>query len=177
MLISLTSLSLALFLTPVTGISAFEDKCLAFEPENFVPGATRTVLEYVSAGTTLLFPDNAASCNRGAQAVTANVCRIALSIETSSQSNITFEAWLPENWSGRFLATGNGGIDGCMCTSWQFTTNLTDGLTSVGIKYEDLAYTSANEFAAVGSNNGKNGTDGLPFFKNSETVIDFAWRS
>lgn len=32
-------------------------------------------------------------------------------------------------------------------------------LTVLGIKYEDLAYTSSNGFAAVGSNNGKNGTN------------------
>ncbi|XPS75221.1 Feruloyl esterase [Ascochyta lentis] len=158
MLISLVSASLFLLSTPVLGSSAFEKKCLAFRPEKFVPGATRNVLEYVTAGTTLRFPDNVAACNRGSQAVAANVCRIALSIKTSGRSNIAFEAWLPEDWSGRFLATGNGGIDGC-------------------IKYEDLAYTSANGFAAVGSNNAKNGTDGLPFFNNPETVIDFTWRS
>ncbi|KAJ4349266.1 hypothetical protein N0V95_004696 [Ascochyta clinopodiicola] len=158
MLVSLISASLFLLSSPVLGSSAFEKKCLAFKPEKLVSGATRNVLEYVPAGTTLRFPDNVAACNRGSQAVTANVCRMALSIKTSQRSNITFEAWLPEDWSGRFLATGNGGIDGC-------------------IKYEDLAYTSANGFAAVGSNNGKNGTDGLPFFNNPETVIDFAWRS
>lgn len=52
-----------------------------------------------------------------------------------------------------------------------------DRLILVGIKYEDLAYTSSQGFAAVGANNGKNGTDGLPFFNNPDTVIDFAWRS
>jgi feruloyl esterase len=46
-----------------------------------------------------------------------------------------------------------------------------------GIKYEDLAYTSFNGFASVGTNNGKNGTRGLPFYNHPETVIDFAWRS
>jgi feruloyl esterase len=50
-------------------------------------------------------------------------------------------------------------------------------LTLPGIKYEDLAYTSSRGFAAVGANNGKNGTGGLPFFNHPETVIDFAWRS
>ena len=30
-------------------------------------------------------------------------------------------------------------------------------LTWLGIKYEDLAYTSSHGFAAVGANNGKNG--------------------
>lgn len=159
MFAGLASLSLFVLSTPVTAYySTFEEKCLAFNPEKFVPGATRTVLQYVPANTTLTFPDNVASCNRASQAVAASLCRVALSIKTSKKSNITFEAWLPEDWSGRFLATGNGGIDGC-------------------IKYEDLAYTSSNGFAAVGANNGKNGTDGLPFFNNPETVIDFAWRS
>jgi hypothetical protein len=32
-------------------------------------------------------------------------------------------------------------------------------LTWLGIKYEDLAYTSSHGFAAVGANNGKNGID------------------
>ncbi|KAH7095454.1 Tannase/feruloyl esterase [Paraphoma chrysanthemicola] len=138
--------------------SSFEQACLAFRPETIVPGATRNILDYVRSGTTLTFPDNDATCNRGSQIVSANLCRIALSIETSPESSITFEAWLPETWTGRFLATGNGGIDGC-------------------IKYEDLAYTSSNSFAAVGSNNGKNGTGGVPFYNHPETVVDFAWRS
>jgi hypothetical protein len=101
-------------LTQVTGAStAFETKCLAFRPEKYIDGATRNVLEYVSAGTTLSFPDNDATCNRGTQAVSVDLCRIALKIKTSPTSNIVFEAWFPDNWSGRFLATGNGGIDGC----------------------------------------------------------------
>ncbi|KAJ4986880.1 feruloyl esterase B [Stagonosporopsis vannaccii] len=155
---ALFSLSLSLLLATVRGSSDFEQKCLAFEPERFVPGATRNVVEYVAANTTLVLSDNIAACNRESQVVAKSLCRVALSIKTSNQSEISFEAWLPETWSGRFLATGNGGIDGC-------------------IKYEDLAYTSSHDFAAVGSNNGKNGTDGLPFFNNPETVVDFGWRS
>ena len=112
----LVSLSLLLLSAPVIASSAFEEKCLAFKPEEIVPGSTRNVLEYVAANTTLTFPDNAASCNRGKQAVAANLCRIALTIQTTGESSIIFEAWLPETWSGRFLATGNGGIDGCMAS-------------------------------------------------------------
>ena len=97
----LVSLSLLLLSAPVIASSAFEE---------------RNVLEYVAANTTLTFPDNAASCNRGKQAVAANLCRIALTIQTTGESSIIFEAWLPETWSGRFLATGNGGIDGCMAS-------------------------------------------------------------
>jgi hypothetical protein len=57
------------------------------------------------------------------------------------------------------------------------STSFVSVLKLAGIKYEDLAYTSSRGFAAVGANNGKDGTDGLPFFEHPETVIDFAWRS
>ena len=121
----LTSSLLLLLSAPAIASSAFEEKCLAFKPEEVVPGATRNVLEYVAANTTLAFPDNAASCNRGKQVVAVNLCRIALAIQTTRESSIVFEAWLPETWSGRFLATGNGGIDGCMAlfvvTRWSYT--------------------------------------------------------
>lgn len=113
-----TSLTVPLFAlsfqTAVTvAASSFETKCLAFRPEAYVEWSTRNVLQFVAAGTTLTFPDNDATCNRASQAVSVDLCRIALSINTTETSRITFEAWFPENWSGRFLATGNGGIDGC----------------------------------------------------------------
>lgn len=121
----LVSSLLLLLSAPAIASSAFEEKCLAFRPEEVVPGSTRNVLEYVAANTTLTFPDNAASCNRGKQVVAVNLCRIALAIQTTGESSIVFEAWLPETWSGRFLATGNGGIDGCMAlfvvTRWSYT--------------------------------------------------------
>ncbi|THU90663.1 tannase and feruloyl esterase [Dendrothele bispora CBS 962.96] len=79
-------------------------------------------------------------------------------IPTSERSNISFEAWFPRNWTGRFLSTGNGGLSGC-------------------IQYEDMAYASALGFATVGANNGHNGTSGRPFLNNSEVVEDFAFRS
>lgn len=43
----------------------------------------------------------------------AGTCRVQLVVNTSAVSAITAEAWLPANWSGRFLAIGNGGLDGC----------------------------------------------------------------
>jgi feruloyl esterase len=96
---------------------SFERKCLDLQPEQFIIGARRNILQYIPAGTVLTFPDNDATCNRGTQAVSVNICRIALSVQTSEQSSIIVEAWLPEHWTGRFLATGNGGIDGCRCTN------------------------------------------------------------
>lgn len=93
---------------------SFKSRCLSFDPEKYVEHSRRTVLEHVPAGTSLTFADNVASCNRPNQVVASEMCRVALSIATSNRSSITFELWLPEQWSGRFLATGNGGVDGCM---------------------------------------------------------------
>lgn len=59
------------------------------------------------------------------------MCRVAMYVTTSYRSGITLEAWLPTNWTGRFLSTGNGGVSGC-------------------IQYADLAYTAGLGFATVG---------------------------
>ena len=96
-----------------TSASTFREKCLAFQPDHYIKDSTLNVLEYVTAGTNLTFPGNSATCNRASQVVSVDLCRIALKIATSEISQITFEAWFSANWSGRFLATGNGGIDGC----------------------------------------------------------------
>jgi hypothetical protein len=105
----------------------FQERCLSFTPESYVENSTRQVLEYVPAGTKLTFPYNDPTCNRPSQVVSTNLCRVALSIPTSTRSSIMFEIWLPDIWSGRFLATGNGGLDGCTyaarirCTIWTYS--------------------------------------------------------
>ncbi|KAH6675042.1 Tannase/feruloyl esterase [Halenospora varia] len=137
---------------------SFRGKCLAFQPSKHLQNATVNALEYVRAGTTLQFPSNDPTCNRPNQTVSVDVCRIALNITTSSRSSVISEVWLPGTWSGRFLATGNGGIDGCT-------------------KYEDMNYGTKYGFAAVGSNNGHNGTSGLAFLHNDEVLQDYVWRS
>lgn len=77
----------------------------------------RTRLEYLASGTIAEFPDNDPSCNNYKQKVEENVCRIGLRIKTSERSEISFELWLPEKWTGeRLLSTGNGGVDGCTLT-------------------------------------------------------------
>lgn len=93
----------------------FPELCRQFTPEAKLCNATRTVLEYVAAGSVVAFPGNDESCGRTSQEAPVNLCRVALEIATSARSAITMEMWLPEpgQWTGRFLATGNGGIDGC----------------------------------------------------------------
>ncbi|KAI5458334.1 Tannase/feruloyl esterase [Mariannaea sp. PMI_226] len=138
---------------------AFRKHCLSFTPENCITDSIRTRLEFIPSGTTLNLSDNVASCNRPSQAVSADLCRIALQIPTSKRSSISFEVWFPQSWSKkRYVATGNGGIDGC-------------------IKYEDLAYGTANGFVAMGTNNGHNGTTGVEMYNNPDIIEDFSYRA
>lgn len=50
-------------------------------------------------------------------------------------------------------------------------------LFEVGIKYEDLAYTTANGFAAMGTNNGHDGPTGVTFLDNPDILEDFCHRA
>lgn len=94
--------------------SDFSAKCQSFQPERLVKNSTRTRLEYVASGTTIQLDDNVPSCGRTSQVVDANICRVALQIPTSNRSSLSFELWLPERWDEkRYVATGNGGVDGC----------------------------------------------------------------
>jgi len=177
-----TSLVLLVSHFALTGFAAasseFEKKCLAFEPERYIKGATRNILQHVPAGTNLTFPDNDATCGRASQVVSVDLCRMTLEIKTTRTSKISFEAWFPEDWSGRFLATGNGGIDGCKCWMDRMACQAQRVLTLItGIKYEDIAYGASTGFASVGANNGHNGTTGVAYLDNPEMVVDFAWRS
>ncbi len=66
-------------------VDDFQQRCLSFAPEALVENSTRTVLEYVPAGTLLEFPHNDASCGRPSQLVSVDLCRVALSIPTSNR--------------------------------------------------------------------------------------------
>lgn len=125
--LSLSFLSLLLLLTPTitaTATNTFKEKCLGFKPATR-RNTTLTRLEYVAAGTNLGLPENEPSCNRAAQAVAVDLCRVAFEVPTSGRSGFKFEIWLPEIWSGRTLATGNGGLDGC--EFWSFGSVGGDG--------------------------------------------------
>ncbi|KAI1165195.1 feruloyl esterase B [Nemania serpens] len=156
----LTHFILALGANAADPRASFKNKCLGFKPRTHVVDDTvLNHLEYVPAGTTLALSDTDPSCNRASQAVTVDLCRVTLSVPTSSRSGFHYELWLPETWNGRTLATGNGGLDGC-------------------IKYEDIAYGAANGFSrGFGTNNGHNGSSGAAFYRNEDVVTDFSWRA
>lgn len=94
--------------------SAFRKHCLSFKPESLVKNSTLTRLEFVTNGTIVDLSDNVPSCDRTSQQVGSDLCRVGLQIPTSKRSSISFELWLPRQWEdARYLATGNGGVDGC----------------------------------------------------------------
>ncbi|KAJ5460541.1 uncharacterized protein N7458_002093 [Penicillium daleae] len=144
--------------TAIASQDAFQAKCSQFAHKINLPNVKVNFSEYVPGGTNLSLPDNAASCAAPYQAVSADLCRVAMAVSTSDTSEITLEAWFPRDYKGRFLSTGNGGLSGC-------------------IQYYDLAYTVQLGFATVGANNGHNGTSGLPFYQHPEVLEDFAYRS
>lgn len=140
------------------GIADTKANCDSIASRLRVPNATIYFSQYITSGTNLSLPDNNATCGVASQVVYADICRISLYIATSKRSGINMEAWLPLNWTGRFLSAGNGGLAGC-------------------IGYDELAYGSSLGFASVAANNGHNGTSGGAFYNNPEVVADFAYRS
>ncbi|KAJ5476893.1 tannase and feruloyl esterase [Penicillium sp. IBT 31633x] len=135
----------------------FEERCTSLASLN-IQGSEFISSYFVKSGTNLTFPQNDPSCSRPSQLVSQDLCRVALNVTTSPRSGIFMEVWLPEQWSGRFLSTGNGGLGGC-------------------IQYEDMDYTASLGFATVGTNNGHNGMAGDSFFNNPDTIEDFAYRA
>ena len=112
-LVLFITLWLPLSLTAVYAKYNFRTRCESFTPEAYAFNSTRHVVAYLPLGTNLSLPDNDPSCERPNQTIAADLCRIGLSIPTSNRSSVSLELWLPEEWNDRFLATGNGGIDGC----------------------------------------------------------------
>ncbi|KAK7181504.1 hypothetical protein DPSP01_008903 [Paraphaeosphaeria sporulosa] len=140
--------------------TSFRKSCLGFNATSFLTNSTLRLHEYVPANTTIPLNGMDSTCSRADQLFSVEACRIALTVPTTNRSSVIVEVFLPRNdaWTGRYLATGNGGIDGC-------------------IKYEDIAYGLSHGFATTGSNNGHNGTGGKDFFNNEDIVIDFSWRA
>ena len=113
-----------------TGDVDFVANCSRFSALVDIPGAVTHFTQYVPAGTNLLLPDNHPSCGLTSQSVSSDVCRLAMSVPTSNTSEISFEAWFPRDYSGRFLSTGNRGV--CWFYSLRFCTDYTSRLLGLG---------------------------------------------
>ncbi|KAJ1305115.1 hypothetical protein OPQ81_000152 [Rhizoctonia solani] len=121
-----------------------------------IPGLRPYVAQTYSAGSNfslndLIFSDLSEFCRFGAQ------------YNTSANSQIQFEVWLPtaDNWNGRFAHAGNGGDLG-------------------SISYQEMSVPMTKYgFAMASTNTGHNGSvsDGTFAMNNVESQIDFGWRA
>jgi feruloyl esterase len=87
-------------------------------------------------------------------------CRVTGSIKASADSDIRFEVWLPMNWNGKFLQTGNGGAAG-------------------SIVYTSLAVPLARGYAVANTDTGHQGAGGDFAWAvgHPEKMTDFAYRA
>lgn len=91
--------------------NGFENACIAFKDTLKLEATNVLNTAYVPANTTLTFPFPADSCP-ASLSMSANMCRVELRVNTSSESQVDMEAWLPDEFYGRLLGTGNGGLNG-----------------------------------------------------------------
>lgn len=107
--------------------ASFQDQCASFAPADAgIANATVTNHAFVAAGTTLQLTGNEA-CGLLTQPVTADMCRVSLQIATSDRSGVVTEIWLPQEWNGRLVTTGNGGLAGCELWEIGFLARIKTG--------------------------------------------------
>lgn len=99
--------------TVLAAQDTFQSQCQQFPSKIHLQDVTVNFAQYIPAGTNLSLADAPPSCGEAYQAVSADVCRVAMAVATSNSSEITLEAWFPRDYNGRFVSTGNGGLSGC----------------------------------------------------------------
>ncbi|KAK6992782.1 hypothetical protein R3P38DRAFT_2569070, partial [Favolaschia claudopus] len=129
-------------------------KCLLLVSHLKLENTTIIDASYVAAGSKV---STLGTCQDTAD-VNVPLCRVQFVTNTTNTSMVHAEAWLPDEWYGRFLGLGNGGLGGC-------------------IDYAHLDYGTSLHFATVASNNGHDGQGGAPFFGKPEVINDFAFRA
>jgi len=87
-------------------------------------------------------------------------CRVAGTIRATADSDIRFELWLPENWNGKFMQTGNGGAAG-------------------SIVYDSLVDPLLRGYAVANTDTGHQGGGGDFAWAvgNPQKLIDFQYRA
>src|SRR5689334_23087660 len=86
-------------------------------------------------------------------------CRVAGTIRATAESDIRFELWLPENWNGKFMQTGNGGAAGA-------------------IVYDSLVDPLLRGYAVANTDTGHQGAGGdFAWAANPQRLIDYQYRA
>lgn len=167
-------------------VSAFTQQFTAAEPSQSTSDRCLLLAQNTSFKDTTIISSTRLAANPSVQPwgvpcgsapvpVSVPLCRVQFSVRTSNESEVKAEAWLPDEWYGRFLGIGNAGSGGCTSLYCCEETLLNDGMT--GIDYSTLNYGSSLHFASFASNNGHDGDIGLPFLHHPQVLQDFASRS
>lgn len=154
-------------------------RCAALKDTLHLENTTILEAAYIHAHSNISVPGTCIEPDIGATGrvvVESSVCRVYFVVNTTEDSAVHAEAWLPDEWYGRFLATGNGGLGGCECGDFSLRIHCLI-LWFTGIAYPSLNYGASMHFATVGSDNGHDGQGGLPFFNHPEVINDFAYRA
>lgn len=88
----------------------FATHCGLFAQNAVIPGVTVHFSQYVAAGTNLSLEENHPSCNVSHYIVQSDICRVAMSVPTSNESQMSVEAWFPYDYADRYLTTTNRGM-------------------------------------------------------------------
>lgn len=152
---------IAVACTAVGAAVSSSSSCASFAGSVHLDNATVVSVSHHARGETIPLPGTVASCG-GPQSVanaTADFCRVVLDVATTATSSVRLEAWLPNTWNRRFLATGTGGIGGC-------------------IDYSTVQIGTQLGFATLGTNAGHNGSVGdTLFLHRPEVLTDFGYRA
>ena len=97
------------FLGILTGARCTSDACTNLMHTLSLENTTIIAAGHITGGQNISTPG---SCQSSAF-VTTDVCRVYAVVNTTTDSAVHFEMWLPDTWFGRFLALGNGGLAGC----------------------------------------------------------------
>jgi feruloyl esterase len=84
-------------------------KCLSLKSSLNLENTTIIDVSYVPAGSKVA---TMGTCSETAE-VNVPLCRVQFFTNTTDTSVVHAEAWLPDEWYGRFLGIGNGGLGGC----------------------------------------------------------------
>ncbi|KAF7300107.1 Carboxylic ester hydrolase [Mycena kentingensis (nom. inval.)] len=157
--VALQTMFLCIFLLAIGSNNAqaqdTAEECANLKSTLRLENTTILASDYISTRTTVSTPG---SCGATTTVAFPPLCRVQLIVNTTMTSSVHAEAWLPDTWFGRFLALGNGGNNGC-------------------IDYAGLGYGTSLHFASIASDNGHDGSGGLPFLNHPEVINDFAFRA
>ncbi len=131
-----------------------------------LPNATITLAQSMPAGT-FTRPDAAAATPNPAVMNLPPFCRVAATLNPTTDSSIKIEVWLPlSGWNGKFQAVGNGG--------WAGVITYTSG--AGGIE-RGMAEALKRGYATASTDTGHVGADTKFALGHPEKMLDFAYRA